>query len=311
MNGGCQLNLYQQFAAALRRTEWLRRGELDSYRSHLLKRLVTFAATQSPFYAERLKPLFRHGPDPRLEAWSEIPLLQRQELESDIERIKPESVPQEAGAVSTIRTSGTTGSRIEFQTCMLARVAAECMMHRHYCWHGLDFTAPMASVRFYGSGRRTYPDGITEQNWSAVQPGGKHHTLDVREAVGDIIAWLVRRAPKYLLTFPSLVYDLANHPNAAAISGLKLGKIIGISESLTPYIGAVAQDKLGCEIAQIYACAEIRSSHPERRRASPGHGCNCSCRYFVRRCFTRRRPRRPGSARRAGPGPWRRRRRGR
>jgi phenylacetate-coenzyme A ligase PaaK-like adenylate-forming protein len=94
MNGACEPTLYQQFAAALKRTEWLRRSELDRYRSHLLKRLVTFAAAQSPFYAERLKPLFRHGPDPQIEAWSEIPLLRRLELESDIARIKPKSVPQ-------------------------------------------------------------------------------------------------------------------------------------------------------------------------------------------------------------------------
>jgi phenylacetate-CoA ligase len=250
-------NIYQQFAATLERTEWLARVELDSYREHLLKRLVTFAAAQSPFYRERLKPLFRSGPEPQLDAWSEIPLLRRQELASDIGRINPASVPDEVGAVSTVRTSGTTGERATFQTCVLARVAAECMMHRHYCWHALDLTAPMASVRFFSSGRRTCPQGITEQNWSAIKPGANHHTIDVREPVGDIIAWLAQRAPKYLLTFPSMMHDLAHHPDAAAVAALKLGKIIGISESLTPYVRDIVQERFDCEIAQIYACAEM------------------------------------------------------
>jgi phenylacetate-CoA ligase len=192
-----------------------------------------------------------------LDAWSEIPLLRRSELISEIERIKPVQIPAEAGTVSTVRTSGTTAGRVAFQTCMLARIAAECMMHRHYSWHALDLTAPMASVRFYSSGRRTCPDGVTEQNWSAVTPGATHHTMDVREPVGDIIAWLAQRAPRYLLTFPSMMHDLAQHPDAAAVAELKLGKMIGISESLTPYTRDVVHKRFGCEITQIYACAEM------------------------------------------------------
>jgi phenylacetate-CoA ligase len=250
-------NIYQQFAATLCRTEWLPRDQLDKYREHLLKRLVVFASAQSPFYRERLKPLFRKGPDPQLDAWGEIPLLRRNELICEIERIKPVQIPAEAGTVSMARTSGTIAGRVAFQTCMLARIAAECMMHRHYSWHALDLTAPMASVRFYSSGRRTCPDGVTEQNWCAGAPGATHHTMDVREPVEDIIAWLAQRAPKYLLTFPSMMHDLAQHPNAAAVAELKLAKIIGISEGLTPHVRDTTQKRFGCEVTQIYACAEM------------------------------------------------------
>ena len=250
-------NIYQKFAATLSRTEWLSRADLDSYRNHLLTRLVTFASAQSPFYRERLKPLFRNGPEPNLDAWSEIPLLRRSELESDIDRINPVQIPQDVGAVSTARTSGTTGAHAEFRTCMLARIAAEGMMYRHYCWHELDLTAPMASVRFYSSSQRRYPAGITEQNWSAVRPGATHHTIDVREPVGDIIAWLAQRAPKYLLTFPSMMHDLALHPDADVVAQLKLKRIIGISEPLIPHVRDVVEKRFGCDIAQIYACAEM------------------------------------------------------
>jgi phenylacetate-coenzyme A ligase PaaK-like adenylate-forming protein len=54
-----QPNIYQQFAATLARSQWGSRAELDIYRKGLLKRLVLFASEQSPFYRERLKPLFR------------------------------------------------------------------------------------------------------------------------------------------------------------------------------------------------------------------------------------------------------------
>jgi phenylacetate-CoA ligase len=250
-------NVYQQFAATLAHTEWQPSDKLARYRDGLLKRLVIFASTQSPFYRERLKPLFRNGPDPNLAAWSEIPVLRRAQLDTEIDRINAIEVPAEVGEVSIMRTSGTTGGRLTFRTCMLARIAAECMMFRHYCWHDLDFAAPMASVRFYSSGKRSYPDGITDQCWSAVSPGGAHHTLDVREPVEHVIAWLARRAPKYLLTFPSMMNDLAHHPDAAQVADLKLGKIIGISETLTPYVRDTVRQRFGYEIAQIYACGEM------------------------------------------------------
>jgi len=250
-------NIYQRFAATLEGTQWLNRADLDAYREHLLRRLVLFASTHSPFYRERLKPLFRGSSEPQLNAWGEVPVLRRSDLECDIERINPVSVPDEIGTVSTMRTSGTTGGRATFRTCMLARIAAECMMHRHYCWHELDHTAPMASVRYYSSGRRICPEGVTEPNWSAVKPGAAHHTLDVREPVANIISWLVQRAPKYLLTFPSMMQDIGQHPDASEIADLNLGKIIGISEGLTPHMRNTVQERLGCEIAQIYACAEM------------------------------------------------------
>ncbi len=250
-------NIYRQFAATLERTEWLPRADLDAYRAHLLKRLVTFASAQSPFYRQRLKPLFRNGPDPQLEAWSEIPLLRRSELESEIERINPVQIPAEVGTVSTVRTSGTTGARAAFRTCMLARIAAECMMYRHYCWHQLDFAAPMASVRSFATRRPTYPQGLTEGLWSAIKPGALHHMLDVREPLENIVAWLLQRTPKYLLTFPSMMQDLAEIPDAAELSKLKLGKVIGISEVLTHRVRDAVKERLGCDIAQIYACAEM------------------------------------------------------
>ena len=144
-----------------------------------------------------------------------------------------------------------------FYTCMLSRIATEGMMYRHYSWHGFDFTAPMASVRAYRNNRPTCPAGRTDQWWSAVKPGAPHYTLDLREPVEEIISWLEQRAPRYLLTFPSLLYDLVYHPDARKVAGLKIEKVTGISECLTPHVRALVRERLGCEIAQAYACGEM------------------------------------------------------
>jgi phenylacetate-CoA ligase len=140
---------------------------------------------------------------------------------------------------------------------MLARVAAECMMYRLYQWHDFDTRAALASVRWYSSGQRKYPDGITEARWSFVGDAGAHHTIDLHHPTADLVEWLGRRASKYLLTFPSVAYDIAHLRKEGGCGDLDLSKIVGISEIVTPDIRTAVQEQLGCEIAQIYACGEM------------------------------------------------------
>jgi hypothetical protein len=157
---------YQKFAATLEQTQWLSRADLDRYQQNLLTRLVEFAYAHSPFYRERLQPLFAHGgKGPRLEAWEEIPLLRREDLTTSLDRITPEYVPPEAGPVEKIETSGTSGPRMPFHTCMLSRIAAEGMMYRHYSWHASISPHPWPACARTKSGRPSRPAKPSRCGW--------------------------------------------------------------------------------------------------------------------------------------------------
>lgn len=247
----------ERFAATLKNTLTMPVGRLRTYQNGLMTRLLTFAFQNSAFYAERLKPVFRSGGDPDLRAWDEIPVLRRSDLTQQIDRINPERVPDEAGAISSRRTSGSTGQPMTFRTCWLAQVAAECMMHRHYQWHGIDIAEPMASIRYYSSGKRRCPDGLVEERWTMFGAGAPHHTLDVREPTECIVGWLKRCGAKQLMTFPSLALDLCAQEFSARIRALNIGKIVGISETVTDHARTLVHDRLGWKISQIYACAEM------------------------------------------------------
>ena len=252
-----QESLQDRYAATLARTERLPRAQLKAYQDGLLTKLLEFVFQNSPFYSERLKPIFRKDGRVDLDAWKDVPLLRRPDLENHINRINATNVPDEVGVVSAIRTSGSTGRPMTFRTCGFAQIAALCMMHRMYRWHDLDLSAPMASIRFYSSGTRNFPDGVTEAGWSYIGPQVPHYTLDFRHRPDEMIEWLVRRAPRYLLTFPSIAHDLIAHSAVQRLAGLSLQKIIGISEIVLDYTRNRVRDKLGCEIAQIYACSEM------------------------------------------------------
>ncbi len=247
---------FNRFAAVLEQTEALPRARLETYQASLLQRLVSFAFKNSPFYAERLKPLFHAGDEPDLKCWSDIPILTRRDLATEIDRINPVNEASEVGTITARQTSGTTGAGLKFRTCDIARFAAEVMMHRLYRWHGLDLHSPLASIRFYSSGRRTYPEGITEPSWCLAQ-SAPHYTLDFRTPVADMIEWLVRRRPKYLLTFPSIAHDIATALKADGAAELGLQAIVGISELVSADTAADVRKTLGCDILRIYACAEM------------------------------------------------------
>ena len=247
---------FNRFTATLAQTERLPRPQFDLYQTSLLKRLVSFAFKESPFYREQLKPLFRNSDEPDFSAWRDIPILTRGDIADQGERMNPVRTTSELGAITTRKTSGTTGAGLSFRTCDIAQLAAECMMHRLYRWHGFDLEKPMASIRYYSSGRRTYPHGITEPHWCFAHPA-PHYTLDYRTSVGEMMEWLVRRGPTYFLTFPSIAHDLAKSISADCAGELGLEAIVGISELVSSDTAADVHKRMGCKILQIYACAEM------------------------------------------------------
>lgn len=247
----------ERFAATLARTLTMPAAQLRDYQNALIARLLTFASQNSDFYRERLKPVFRSGDEPDLRAWHDIPVLRRTDLVQQIDRINPVRTPAEVGPVSDRRTSGSTGQPMTFRTCWLAQIAAECMMHRHYRWHGIDIDAPMASIRYFSLGTRRCPDGVIDDRWTMFGAGAPHHTLDVREPTECIVNWLERCGASQLITFPSLALDLCAPELSPRVRALNFGNIVGISETITDHARAIVRQHLGWEIAQIYACAEM------------------------------------------------------
>jgi phenylacetate-CoA ligase len=250
-------DVFRRFAENLTRTERMPRSALNAYRSALLRRLVSFARASSPFYRDRLAPLFRSGDTPDLQRWREVPILRRVDVERDIDRINPAELPPEIGEVTIRRSSGTTGpSGMTFRICALVRIADACLMQRLYRWWNYDDTAPMASIRHYTINDRGFPNGKVEMQWSYPGAPAPHYSLDLRTSAADMIEWLVRHRPRYLLTFPSVAQELASHPGSKRIAELGLKGVVAISEVVSDDASELVRKTFGCEVAQIYGCSE-------------------------------------------------------
>jgi phenylacetate-CoA ligase len=115
----------------------------------------------------------------------------------------------------------------------------------------------MASIRHYGMNDRSFPNGKVEMQWSYPGRPAPHYSLDLRTSTANMIAWLVRHRPRYLLTFPSIAQELAGHPDAKRIAELGLKGLVAISEVVSDGASELVRQTFGCEVAQIYGCSEM------------------------------------------------------
>lgn len=248
---------YERFAANLEKSQWAPRAAIEAHQRELLTRLASFAFANSQFYRERLKPLFRNGEKPDLRAWSEVPILTRREVVTEIDRINPRQVPADIGPVSGRRSSGTTEEQITFRTSYIAQMTEGSMMHRLFRWRGFDLAATMASIRHFGADGPRYPEGRTETQWSYPGPPAEHHSLDISPSTDELIEWLLRKRPRYLVTLPSLAQEIALHPDATRLRQAGLAAAVGVSELATESARSAVRQGLGCEIFAIYAAGEV------------------------------------------------------
>jgi phenylacetate-CoA ligase len=249
---------YERYAATLERTQWLPRERLNAYRDDLLRRLAKFASENSPFYRERLRPLFHAGGETDLRAWREVPILTRKDAQIRIDQILVERAPDYVGPVSELQTSGTTaGEGMRLRTCYLAQMAEACMMHRMYRWNHFDLSAPMGSIRSYRFEGADRPDGWTEDRWAYPGPRAPHHKISFRTPIPKLIDWLMRVRPKYLITLPSVAHEIALHPDAGRVGEIGLRAIVGTGELVTDDAREAIRRNLKCEILLIYGAGEI------------------------------------------------------
>jgi len=104
---------------------------------------------------------------------------------------------------------------------------------------------------------RNFPNGKVEMQWSYPGRPAPHYSLDLHTSAANMIAWLVRHRPRYLLTFPSVAQELASHPDARRLTELGLKGVVAISEVVSDDASDLVRKSFGCEFAQIYGCTEM------------------------------------------------------
>ena len=225
-----------------------------------MRGLVEHTAATCPYYQRTLAEAGYTTGDPiDAESWRQLPILTRDDLQSQYEQIKSTAPPVEHGEVTETKTSGSTGQPITVQSTTVTRHFWAAMTIFEHYWHQRDYRGKLCAIRPLTGPIQSEPKAT--QNWGPplarvlrTGPGG---LLDCRLDPQVLLDWLVKENPQYVLTLPSTMGAIAQ---CAIDRGIELPNLLNISsyaEQLKPEVRELCRQAFNVVVTDMYSAQEI------------------------------------------------------
>ena len=244
----------------LERTQWWPADRLRDAQQAQLKRLLSHAARHVPFYRRRLGKLADADGEAFWQGWRELPLLTRQDVQQAGDDLVSRALPDGHGELTEVYTSGSTGKPIHAVRSDLWLLMWSAVTVREHLWHGRDVAGKLAAIRESTAGKALYPDGEHLENWgfstADIFRTGPCVSLNITTPVDDQLEWLVREAPDYLLTHPTMLDRLIRRSTETGLRPRKLRQVLTISEILAPGLRELCRAEWNAPVVDTYSTRE-------------------------------------------------------
>ena len=121
---------------SLAETEWYNAGQLLAYQRNQLGQLLRFSAANVPYYRERLEAVLRPDGEIDWRGWTDIPLIDREEMKTRGADMMAPHLPPGHGDVHRQVSSGTTGSPVTVYCSTVMDLAGSAAFERACRWYG-------------------------------------------------------------------------------------------------------------------------------------------------------------------------------
>jgi phenylacetate-CoA ligase len=233
-------------------TQWLAPTALIEHQQRQLDVVLRHAHATVPYYQERWKGSYLPGLRPTPARFGRLPILSRRDLQQHFEALRSRQVPTTHGTPSEQRTSGSTGTTVRFLVTPLNALFWNALTLRDHAWHRRELGGKLAVIR---RGSQT-----TEQDtWGTATVGlttGQAVGMTIHADVGAQLDWLERQQPDYLLTYPSLVIELASLALRRGVRLPALREVRTFAEALGPEARALCRDAWGVPLTDMYSATE-------------------------------------------------------
>jgi len=239
----------------LEQFEWWSYEALREAQFNQLGLVLRHAYETIPFYRTRLNATGYQSKSPvTAEILARIPLLQRNEIQTQGKALLSNRPPPAHGRVASGVTSGSTGRPIQFYGTELTSFFWQAFTLREHIWHGREIGGKLASIRT-GLENNTYPTWGPPTDIAFVT--GPCATLDICTDIEMQLDWLVEQDPEYLLTYPTNIRALAQ---ASLVRGLhlkSLREVRTLGEMVDQELRDLCQRTWGVKMVDIYSAREI------------------------------------------------------
>jgi len=169
----------------------------NALRGALFAKILRYAKTASPFYAERIPDALLQ-PTATQALWRTVRRLTKEELRANDGAIKVAKPPPFAGATRSAWTSGSTGSPFNGHISAVADYMNALLLRRVYGWWDVDGAKGMMQLAVDRQGYQVKPSVETRQGWYPGDTRGKYHRLTVSAGIDAQLDHIVDLRPAYL-----------------------------------------------------------------------------------------------------------------
>jgi phenylacetate-CoA ligase len=249
--GAAQLALMYQ----LEQSEWWTPDEIKQQQFRQLDVLLHHAFNTTNFYHERLKQIgFDENTKVTPDIFSQIPLLQREDIQSSLPDMCSRQMPKTHGKVTVVKTSGSTGKPVKIYKTSVAQAFWQAFTLRDSLWHKRDFSKKHGVIRA----------GIKSQSksgWGHASDllfvTGSLAALNIKENIHTQIKWMQENDPYYLLSYPSNLREMARICIDSVIKFPGLSEIRTLGESVPDEVRDICRQAWGVAIKDMYSSNEI------------------------------------------------------
>jgi phenylacetate-CoA ligase len=193
-----------------------------------------------------------------LERWADIPVLTKNEVLENRDRIFINDTPKESGAIRTGWTSGSEGQPLNYARTGLADFVSTQATQRFMRWWKLDGSQRLAHIKATRQPTGTVPPPVVRRGWYAGAPTGERHVFPAGVDLQRHLEWLQKIEPAYLKSYPELLGELARLSlRQGRVLRFKL--LISGGGVLTDDIRRLCSDAFACKVADFYGAEEVGS----------------------------------------------------
>ena len=245
----------------LEHTQWMDGPTLLERQMTQLGHLASYAHRQSPFW----KRAFDQNAIDANESWSEeklrrVPLLTRDVLAEIGANINCRVVPQAHEPSHNTQTSGSTGQIVKVRRTSLNSLLWMALTLRDHFWHQRDFSQTMSVIRAHVQ-TRDDDAAARKEGWgipvTLLCETGAAYCQPLSLGVGAQAAWLLRRNPTYLLTYPTNLNALLDEFARMGQFPSELREVRTIGETLSGGLKARCWSDFGVKTVDLYSSQEV------------------------------------------------------
>lgn len=248
-------NPVSRYTQTLRQSQWASAEALQEMQQSLLERLLLHAVRETDGYADRLAHVADKSGRVDLSRWSEIPFLQRSDLQDRQDVFRARTVPGATGSIVPFSTSGSTGRPIHFVKSALLTHSSRAIVERAHDWAGANRDLPYATISVDRREIGPPPDGHMRPRWSHLGGEGRHGFLSITAPISVQVDFLDRLRPAYLKTYPTNIAALARYASGLPWHS-NLRHVFTFAETLADDQVEIVREKLGVGITDFYASEE-------------------------------------------------------